>query len=109
MSRAHRWRHAPIKLARPVVPQHPATTPQRPHLATTTFSASSLETLRLLEDGKWPLAFIYVAASVFGALAAVWLVRASREPSAAQPAAPPARSASISSALKPPSASTSSV
>ena len=41
--------------------------------AYTTFSAFSLETLQLLEDGKWPLAFMYVTASVLGALAAVWV------------------------------------
>ena len=40
--------------------------------AYTTFSTFSLETLDLLNDGEWPTAALYVAASVAGALLAVW-------------------------------------
>lgn len=38
----------------------------------TTFSAFSLETLRLLQEGAWPLAALYVALSTAGGLLAAW-------------------------------------
>ncbi|MGE8360237.1 fluoride efflux transporter CrcB [Pseudomonas sp.] len=38
----------------------------------TTFSSFSLDTIRLLESGHAPLAFGYVALSVFGSLLATW-------------------------------------
>ena len=38
----------------------------------TTFSAFSLETLRLLQEGAWPLAALYVAISTAGGLLAAW-------------------------------------
>lgn len=38
----------------------------------TTFSAFSLQTLNLLNDGEWPAAGCYIAASVVLCLAAVW-------------------------------------
>ncbi len=38
----------------------------------TTFSAFSLETLRLLQSGAWPSAALYVACSVAGCLLAAW-------------------------------------
>ncbi len=38
----------------------------------TTFSAFSLETLQLLQEGSWRLAALYVALSVAGCLLAVW-------------------------------------
>ncbi len=38
----------------------------------TTFSAFSLETLRLLQEGSWPLAALYVALSTAGGLLAAW-------------------------------------
>ena len=43
----------------------------------TTFSAFSLETLTMLQDGRWPVALIYVVSSVLGCIGAValgWLV-----------------------------------
>ena len=40
--------------------------------AYTTFSTFSIETLDLFHDGEWQTAALYVAASVAGALAAVW-------------------------------------
>jgi fluoride exporter len=39
----------------------------------TTFSAFSLITLELAQRGRWDLAAAYIAASVLGCLAAVWL------------------------------------
>jgi len=39
----------------------------------TTFSSFSLETLSLLRDGEWLLAFVNVAGSVLLGLVAVWL------------------------------------
>lgn len=39
----------------------------------TTFSAFSFETLRLLQDGAWGAAILYVGASVLGGLGACWL------------------------------------
>jgi len=39
----------------------------------TTFSAFSLDTLRLVQSGNWPIAGVNVIISVFGWLAAVWL------------------------------------
>jgi len=41
--------------------------------AFTTFSTFSWETTRMLEDGEWTRASIYVLASVIGGLAAVFL------------------------------------
>ncbi|CAI8699794.1 putative fluoride ion transporter CrcB [Pseudomonas sp. IT-P253] len=38
----------------------------------TTFSSFSLDTLRLLESGQAPVAFGYLAISVFGGLLATW-------------------------------------
>jgi CrcB protein len=38
----------------------------------TTFSSFSLDTLRLLESGQVPMAFGYLALSVFGGLLATW-------------------------------------
>lgn len=38
----------------------------------TTFSSFSLDTLRLLETGQAPVAFGYLAISVFGGLLATW-------------------------------------
>lgn len=38
----------------------------------TTFSSFSLDTLRLLESGQAPIAFGYLAISVFGGLLATW-------------------------------------
>jgi CrcB protein len=38
----------------------------------TTFSTFSFETLELMNDGRWSYAALNVAASVAGALAAVW-------------------------------------
>ncbi|KAA0972934.1 fluoride efflux transporter CrcB [Pseudomonas sp. ANT_H12B] len=38
----------------------------------TTFSSFSLDTLRLLETGQAPIAFGYLAISVFGGLLATW-------------------------------------
>jgi len=38
----------------------------------TTFSSFSLDTVRLLETGQMPLAFVYAAISVFGGLLATW-------------------------------------
>lgn len=38
----------------------------------TTFSAFSLETLRLLQEGAWPLAALYAALSTAGGLLAAW-------------------------------------
>ncbi len=39
----------------------------------TTFSAFSLETMSLLDSGRWASAFGYVLASVFGCVVATWL------------------------------------
>ena len=39
----------------------------------TTFSAFSFETLRLLQDGSWGAALLYVAASVLGGVGACFL------------------------------------
>jgi len=41
--------------------------------AFTTFSTFSLETARMLEDGEWSRAAMYLAASVIGGLVAVFL------------------------------------
>ncbi len=38
----------------------------------TTFSAFSLDVLRLIEDGRLAAALLYLGVSVFGALAACW-------------------------------------
>jgi CrcB protein len=39
----------------------------------TTFSSFSLQTLNLLRDGDWLRAFLNIAGSVLGCMAAVWL------------------------------------
>lgn len=38
----------------------------------TTYSSFNYETIRQLQDGAWPLALVYVAATLFGCLAAGW-------------------------------------
>lgn len=39
----------------------------------TTFSAFSLETMSLLDSGRWSIALAYVLTSVFGCIIATWL------------------------------------
>ncbi|MFK7972912.1 MAG: fluoride efflux transporter CrcB, partial [Bacteroidia bacterium] len=39
-----------------------------------TFSTFSLETFRMLDAGKWPIALIYVFGSVLACLLAMWVV-----------------------------------